>query len=30
MIADDLIKSLGSVQFKRFIDQLRMTKKGWM
>jgi hypothetical protein len=28
MIADDLIKSLGSVQFKRFIDQLRMTKKG--
>jgi hypothetical protein len=28
MIADGLIKSLGSVQFKRFIDQLRMTKKG--
>jgi hypothetical protein len=28
MIADGLIKSLGSVQFKRFIDQLRMIKKG--
>ncbi len=27
MIADDLIKSLESVQFKRFIDQLRMTIK---
>jgi hypothetical protein len=27
MIADDLTKSLGSVQFKRFIDQLRMIKK---
>jgi hypothetical protein len=27
MIADDLIKSLESVQFKRFIDQLRMIKK---
>jgi hypothetical protein len=28
MIADGLIKSLGPVQFKRFVDQLRMTKKG--
>jgi hypothetical protein len=27
MIADDLIKSLESVQFKRFIDQLSMTIK---
>ncbi len=27
MIADDLIKSLKSIQFKRFIDQLEMTKK---
>jgi hypothetical protein len=27
MIADDLIKSLESVQFKRFIDQLNMTIK---
>ncbi len=27
MIADDLIKSLESVQFKRFVDQLRMIKK---
>jgi hypothetical protein len=27
MIADDLIKSLKSVQFKRFVDQLRMTKR---
>jgi hypothetical protein len=30
MIADNLIKSLRSVQFQRFIDQLRMAKKGWM
>jgi hypothetical protein len=30
MIADDLIKSLESIQFKRFIDQLRMIKKNWM
>ncbi len=27
MIADDLIKSLESIQFKRFINQLRMIKK---
>jgi hypothetical protein len=27
MIADDLIKPLESIQFKRFIDQLEMTKK---
>ncbi len=27
MIADDLIKSLESIQFKRFINQLEMTKK---
>jgi hypothetical protein len=27
MIADDLIKSLESIQFKRFIDQLEMTKR---
>jgi hypothetical protein len=27
MIADDLIKSLRSIQFKRFIDQLNMTKR---
>jgi hypothetical protein len=27
MIADDLIKSLESIQFKRFIDQLEMTKE---
>jgi hypothetical protein len=27
MIADGLTKSLGFVQFKRFIDQLRMVKK---
>jgi hypothetical protein len=27
MIVDDLIKSLESIQFKRFIDQLEMTKK---
>jgi hypothetical protein len=30
MIADGLIKSLESIQFKRFIDQLRMIKKDWM
>jgi hypothetical protein len=30
MIADDLIKSLKSIQFKRFIDQLRIIKKNWM
>ncbi len=30
MIADGLTKSLESVQFKRFIDQLRMIKKNWM
>jgi hypothetical protein len=30
MIADGLIKSLESVQFQRFIDQLGMVKKGWM
>jgi hypothetical protein len=30
MIADDLIKSLESIQFKRFINQLRMIKKNWM
>jgi hypothetical protein len=30
MIADGLTKSLESVQFQRFIDQLRMVKKGWM
>jgi hypothetical protein len=30
MIADDLIKSLESVQFQRFIDQLKMIKKSWM
>jgi hypothetical protein len=30
MIADDLTKSLKFVQFKRFIDQLRMIKKNWM
>jgi hypothetical protein len=30
MIADGLTKPLGPVQFKRFIDQLGMTKKGWM
>jgi histone deacetylase 1/2 len=28
MIADGLIKSLRSVQFKRFVDQLRMAKRG--
>jgi hypothetical protein len=28
MIADGLIKPLGSIQFKRFIDQLGMAKKG--
>jgi hypothetical protein len=28
MIADGLTKSLESVQFQRFIDQLRMVKKG--
>jgi hypothetical protein len=28
MIADGLTKPLGPVQFKRFIDQLGMTKKG--
>jgi hypothetical protein len=28
MIADGLIKSLESVQFQRFIDQLGMVKKG--
>jgi hypothetical protein len=27
MIADGLIKSLESIQFKRFIDQLEMAKK---
>jgi hypothetical protein len=27
MIADDLIKSLKPIQFKRFIDQLKMTKR---
>jgi hypothetical protein len=27
MIVDDLIKSLESIQFKRFIDQLNMTIK---
>jgi hypothetical protein len=27
MIADDLIKSLEPIQFKRFIDQLEMTKR---
>ncbi len=27
MIADGLIKSLGSIQFKRFIDQLGMAKR---
>jgi hypothetical protein len=27
MIADGLIKSLEPIQFKRFIDQLEMTKK---
>jgi hypothetical protein len=30
MIADDLIKPLESIQFKRFIDYLRMIKKNWM
>ncbi len=30
MIADGLIKSLESVQLKRFIDQLGMVTKGWM
>jgi hypothetical protein len=28
MIADGLIKLLGSIQFKRFIDQLGMAKRG--
>jgi hypothetical protein len=27
MIADGLIKSLRPIQFKRFVDQLRMAKK---
>jgi hypothetical protein len=30
MIADGLIKSLRSVQFQIFIDQLKMIKKNWM
>jgi predicted transcriptional regulator len=30
MIADDLTKSLKSVQFQTFIDQLRIIKKSWM
>jgi hypothetical protein len=30
MIADGFIKSLRSIQFKRFIDQLRMIKRKTM